>query len=89
MLININRISGSSYKDRNFKVENAPKTIVSGDAQSPLFYSRGYTIQSQLGGGGRYVRSKESIVLAMPESVSTSYGVEWNAVELGCCEDCS
>lgn len=83
VLININKISGSSYKDRNTRVENSPQIITSGDSDAPLFYSRGYTIQSQLGGGGRYVRSTESIILCMPESVSTSYGVEWNAVELG------
>jgi hypothetical protein len=83
MLININRLAGSSYQDSNQVIENSSSSVVSGNTKQPLFYSRGYTIQNQISGGGRYIRSKESIILAMPESVSAQYGVEWNVVELG------
>lgn len=85
VLINVNRLAGSRYQDKNYKVENPKGDIQSGlgNAGEPVFYSRGYTIQNKLAGGSRYKRSKESIVFPMPESVATTYGIEWNAVELG------
>lgn len=82
ILINVNRLRGSSFQDKTAKVENEPEIISSGIEQ-PVFYTRGYSIQGQLEGGGRYVRSNESIILSMPDSLATSYGMDWNAVELG------
>lgn len=82
ILINVNRLKGSSYQDTKPKVENPDPTVTSG-FEEPVFYTRGYSIQGQLGGGGRYIRSNESIILSMPDSLSTSYGMDWNAVELG------
>lgn len=83
ILININRLVSSAYQDTNYKVNGDRPDISSGLGDSPAFYGRGYTIQGQLQGGGKYQRSKESIVLSMPDSFATSYGIEWNAVELG------
>lgn len=82
ILINVNRLKGSAYQDKSAKVENEPESVTSGFSE-PVFYSRGYSIQGQLDGGGRYVRSNESIILSMPDSLATSYGMDWNAVELG------
>ncbi len=84
ILINFNRLAGSRYKDKNYRVENPlGNTITSGLGEAPTFYQRGYTITSQVTGDGRYVRSKESIILPMPESTAMTYGIEWSAVELG------
>lgn len=81
VIFNINRLGSSSYQDKNFTNNG---NVISSGSSSPDFYGRGYSIQSQLkGGGGRYVRSNESIVLPMPDSVANSHGVDWNAVELG------
>lgn len=82
ILINVNRLKGSSYQDKANRVENESEVVTSGYDQ-PVFYTRGYSIQGQLEGGGRYVRSNESIILSMPDSLATSYGMDWNAVELG------
>lgn len=82
ILINVNRLKGSSYQDKATRVENESEVVTSGFDQ-PVFYTRGYSIQGQLEGGGRYVRSNESIILSMPDSLATSYGMDWNAVELG------
>lgn len=84
ILININRLAASRYQDKNYKIENPLSAITSGFGEDePVFYSRGYTIQNQLFGGARYVRSNQSIIFPMPESTATTYGIEWNAVELG------
>lgn len=83
VLINFNVLAGSRYRDRNFRVENPAGDIVSGLSEQPAFYTRGYTIASQLNGGGRYIRSPESIIFPMPDSVASTYGIEWTAVELG------
>lgn len=83
VLFNINRLKASSYSDTNTKVEGQSPVVESGLGNEPVFYTRGYSIQSALNGGGRYVRSNESIILPLPESIATSYGIEWNAVELG------
>lgn len=82
ILFNINRLVSSAYQDTNYKTEGT-QDVSSGLGDQPVFYSRGYTIQGQLNGGGRYKRSNESIALAMPESIATTYGMDWNAVELG------
>lgn len=85
ILININRLAGSRYQDKNYKIENPIGDLLSGlsGGSEPVFYSRGFTIQDKLAGGSRYTRSKESIIFPMPDSVATTYGIEWNAVELG------
>lgn len=85
IIINVNRLAGSKYQDKNYRVENTSGLdgLISGITDQPAFYTRGYTIQNQLAGGSRYVRSKESIVFPMPESVASTYNIEWNAVELG------
>lgn len=85
ILINFNRLAGSKYKDKNYRIENPAGDITSnlGNGSEPVFYGRGYTIQNQIKGGGRYERSKESIIFPMPESIANTHGIEWTAVELG------
>ncbi len=84
ILFNINTLAASMYQNSAKKIKTSSGDITASNTKSPTMYSRGYTIQAQLkGGDGRYIRSNESIALAMPNSVGTTYGVDWNAQELG------
>jgi len=82
ILFNINRLTSSTYQDKTPNSENDIKAGTS-SGNKPVFYDRGYTIQKQLGGEGRHKRSNQSIALSMPDAVSTSYGIDWTATELG------
>lgn len=80
VLFNINRISGSSYGS------TATQSI-----QNPIKNPLGIIPQVYSAKSGsiakyawaRHVRSNESILLCMPEAITTNYGVGWNGSELG------
>lgn len=77
-LFNINVPQGSKFVDRNQKIEN--------EIESP--YSSPVVDSTEAGSirrhtAARQVRTNESIVLDMPNEISSNYGVQWNASELG------
>lgn len=80
VLFNINRISGSSYGS------TATQTVT-----NPIKNPLGSTPQVYTAESGsiskyawaKHVRSNESIVISMPEALTTNYGVGWNGSELG------
>lgn len=78
ILFNINTIQGTRFKSAKRKTEN--------DIEAPF----GAPVVNQSGAGSisryamtRNVRSTESIALHMPSSITTSYGVQWGASNLG------
>lgn len=80
VLFNINRISGSSYGDTTTQTVENP--IQNPLGKTPVVYgSKSGSISKYA--WARHVRSNESIVLCMPESITTNYGVGWNGSELG------
>lgn len=82
VLFNINQITGSSFKSKAVsRVENEQSNPY-GDI--PVFQSKGSTsIRSKVNMSAAYKRTIESMVLPMPESVLSTYGVQWQNAELG------
>ncbi len=80
VMFNINRISGSSYGNTSTQTISNPINNPLGN--SPQVYSSKSGSISKYA-WAKHVRSNESIVLCMPESITTNYGVGWNASELG------
>ncbi|UHS65570.1 hypothetical protein RPN242_gp030 [Escherichia phage vB_EcoM-RPN242] len=80
VLFNINRISGSSYG--NTATQTIENPIQNPLGNTPVVYgSKSGSITKYA--WARHVRSNESIVLCMPEYITTNYGVGWNGSELG------
>lgn len=78
VLFNINTSKSTQYRANRRKVEN--------EIESP--YSTPVVEQQESNSirrdtASRQVRSEESIVLGMPNQLTTNYGVQWNASELG------
>lgn len=80
VLFNINTISGSSYgSTASQSVENP---VAAPGGKTPEVYSaKSGSIAKQA--WVRHRRSNESILLCMPENITTNYGIGWNGSELG------
>lgn len=80
MLININRMVGSKFQDRKDYVEN-PSEVKTDEGIG--IYKRGSSSIRANPYFRNYKRSKESIILQMPEQVGAQYGADWAVTELG------
>lgn len=80
VLFNINRIQGSSYGSTATQTVSNP--IKNPLGNTPQVYTNESGSISKYA-WAKHVRSNESIVLCMPEALTTNYGVGWNASELG------
>ncbi len=82
VLFNINTTKGSKFiSAATSKVENEQQNPY-GD--TPVFQSSSSSsIRSKVNMSAAYKRTIESMVLPMPESVITTYGVQWQHAEIG------
>lgn len=80
VLFNINTISGSSYGNTASQTVENPVNSPNGNTPE-IYSSRSGSIAKHA--WVRHQRSNESILLCMPENITTNYGIGWNGSELG------
>lgn len=80
ILFNINETKGSKYNNKTRIIEN-PSVIKSPYGDAPVISSSKTSIRAKFSNSS--TRLKESIVLYMPETIKSTYGLSYNNAEMG------